>query len=144
MLLTAPLLADTDDWNDLDYDPGAIYGSEKEEKFRINAFIVEEENWDDHYSLSIFGAFRYTDYPLFTEWNIGYLYQNLQSKNDPRHRQYLFPFYYYKTDGNASFVLTPLAWFSDDSDGYRNSYAHLIYTGGNANEFSLLALPLLY
>ena len=52
-----PLMAGND-WSDLREDERAVFGSEKEEKYPINAFLVEKEDWEDHHSLMILWAFK--------------------------------------------------------------------------------------
>ncbi|MFW5770013.1 MAG: hypothetical protein ACOCX9_01130 [Spirochaetota bacterium] len=48
----SPLMAG-DDWSDLHEDERAVFGSEKEEKYPINAFLVEKEDREDHHSLAV-------------------------------------------------------------------------------------------
>lgn len=107
LLALAPAALAAEDWDDL--EPNRYYGSEREERMRINALVVEEENWADHYSLSIlFGLFRYTDYPQFQETAWFPFYSNLTSRTDGRRRRHVLPLFFWRTDGERSFLLTPL------------------------------------
>lgn len=103
------------DWSDLQRDPGALYGSEKDEKYSVNALIVEIEDWDDHYSLSTFFLYRYTNYPKFTSHRFFPFFENLSAKNDARFKNYTFPLYYYKTDGIESNFITAISWSQRNS-----------------------------
>ncbi len=117
------------DWSDLERRP--IYGSEKEQKLRINALVVEEEHWDGHYALNAFGLFRYTDYPAFSRLSIYPFYSGLESKTDGRSSGWVFPFFYTFTEhGGASVLLTPLSLHTRED---------LPTAGGERGGFDLIA-----
>src|SRR6056297_2796115 len=85
----SPLMAD-DDWSDLREEERAVFGSEKEEKYPINAFLVEKEDWEDHHSLMILWAFKTTDYPSYRSLRMLPFWYSLNSKIDNR-RKYFIP-----------------------------------------------------
>ncbi len=143
LLAQAPALPDydPDDWSDLERE--APYGSEKEDKYRINALIVEEEAWDRHYSLGVLGLFRYTDYPVFHSLRVLPFYSSIQAKNDPRRSRWLFPMYYSEFDGRSYLQITPLSLRSYDTngDGF-GLYGYLYVASREQSETSHTLLPL--
>ncbi|MEQ9366133.1 MAG: hypothetical protein RIF32_17955, partial [Leptospirales bacterium] len=151
-----------DDWSDL--TRADLYGSEKEEKFRINALVVEEEFWSDHYSLGILGLFRYTDYPAFRALNVLPFYSSLEAKHDDRRSRWIFPIYYSSFDGADYLQITPLSLRSYDTAGdgfglygflYRNAredgeISHTLFPiaswsrDTDGDRFALTVAPLFY
>ncbi|MCR9145473.1 MAG: hypothetical protein NXI24_24755 [bacterium] len=131
---------DRDDWSDL--ERVAPYGSEKEEKYRVNALVVEEEFWEDHYSLGVLGLFRYTDYPAFRSLSVLPFYSSLRAKNDPRRSRWVLPFYYSSFDGENYFQITPLSFrrFDTNDNGF-GVFGFLYIAGQSDTETSHKLLP---
>jgi len=95
------------DWDDLFEEDRRIYGSEKEEKYAINAFFVEKEEWEGHDSLMILWFFRKTDYPRYRSFRLFPFYYSIHSKIDNR-RRYITPLLYNHTNGPETKWITPL------------------------------------
>ena len=72
------------DWSDLAEEKYKVFGSEKEKKYPINAFVVEKEEWENHYSFMAFWLYKTVDYPKFTSLRIFPFYYNKKSKIDNR------------------------------------------------------------
>ncbi len=104
-------------WSDLDEGERKYYGSEKDEKYTVNAFFVEKEDWENHYSFSLFGLYKYTDYPKYTSRRVLPFYYGLSSKIDNRKMTVLpLALSYFETDGDeeTSCILYPLYYSSVD------------------------------
>ncbi len=103
------------DWDSLFEEDKQYFGSEKEQKFPINAFIVEKEKWQDHSSLMIFWLFKNTNYPKYTSIRILPFYYNISSKVDDRSIT-AFPIllFYYETFNQQSVLLNPVLSFGND------------------------------
>lgn len=139
----APAALVADDWDDL--EPNRYYGSEREERMRINALVVEEENWADHYSLSIlFGLFRYTDYPHFQETAWFPFYSNLTSRTDGRRRRHILPLFYWRTDGERSLLLTPFSLHIVAEERSDHHFLLLGYVSSAGADSQQALFPLFY
>ncbi|MBX7058100.1 MAG: hypothetical protein K1X75_08525 [Leptospirales bacterium] len=105
-LMAAPRLWD---WDDL--EPRTYRGSEKEEKIAVDMLIVQAESWPEHWSLSVFwGQTRYTRYPEFRSFYFWPFYGARHSLIDDRQSHFVFPFYYYRSAAEQSFLMTPLGF----------------------------------
>ncbi len=117
--ITTPLAAKEPphrSWDDLDDDAEKIFGSEKERKYPIHAFIVEKEQWEGHSSCMIGWLYKHTDYPKYRSRRVLPFYYRLESKIDNRTRMVLpFLLYYNRVDGPTERTVTPL-FYSDLSD----------------------------
>ncbi len=132
-----------EDWDDL--EPTRYYGSQREERMRINALVVEEENWSDHYSLTVlFGFFRYTSYPRFQEVSWFPFYSNLSSRVDGRRRRHMLPLFYWRTDGVRSLLLTPLSLHELAPDQSDHHLLLLGYLGSEGGESKQALFPFFY
>ncbi|MCE9598642.1 MAG: hypothetical protein K8S54_11795, partial [Spirochaetia bacterium] len=148
-------------WSDLDSQESRVYGSEKERKYPINAFLMEKEEWEGHYSFHLFWLYRNTDYPKYKSNAILPFYYHLESKIDNRERSIYFPFYLGQTDADTTFHLTPVTLFDDSSTTWFHLYSWiflrrgdpdvshtallpLVYIGSGENEFYTSVLPLFY
>lgn len=108
-ILSSSVTASARDWNDLHEDEADIFGSEKFEKYPINAFIVEHEKWENHESLMAFWFFKITDYPKYHATRVFPFYLSLDSKIDNRSYKFSPLFLTYgETDGNEDFRINPL------------------------------------
>lgn len=65
--IITPVYAEWEDLNDSEYK---IYGSEKEEKYTIKNLFVEQEKWENHYSLMVLWLYKYTDYPKYKSYRV--------------------------------------------------------------------------
>ncbi len=123
-------------WDDLDEGEHEIYGSEKEEKVPINMFIIEKEDWKDHYALNIFFLFKYKDYPKYTSTRVLPFWYNLSSKIDNRSRTVLPLFLtWLERDGTeeTSFIGCPLYYSHTDVDRSDRSLLFLFWWGREKN-----------
>ena len=141
MLFTTPVLGD---WNDLEEGEHRAYGSEKEKKYPINAFIIEKEEWEGHYALMILGFYKNVDYPKYTYSRFFPFYSNLKSKIDNREKTWgplylyynkiegdketthLFPLYYSRLQKkSADRSLLYLIWWGNKSTYRESSYFNI-------------------
>lgn len=142
------------EWEDLDAGEHDVYGSEKEEKYPVKSLFVEQEKWDNHYSLMVLWLYKYTDYPKYTSYRVLPLYYHLASKIDNRKKTVIFPLLtYLKTDGDeiTKYILFP-GYYSSKSDvEYDKSLLLLFWWGTKYNypdqkqytDTYFLSLPLL-
>lgn len=143
----APLLAD-DDWSDLREEERAVFGSEKEEKYPINAFLVEKEEWEDHHSLMILWAFKKTDYPRYRSLRVLPFWYSLNSKVDAR-KKYFIPLllHYHRTDGISHMTANPLYYRDYSPHEQDTSITYLFWWGreqGNTYTDSYFFSPFFY
>ncbi|MBL8020075.1 MAG: hypothetical protein JNM27_10465 [Leptospirales bacterium] len=132
-------------WSDLDSQESRVYGSEKERKYPINAFIVEKEEWEDHYSFHFLWLYRNTDYPKYRSRALLPFYYHLESKIDNRERSVYFPFYLGQKDADTTFHLTPLTLFDDsESSGWFHLYGWLFLRRGDSRASHTALLPLFF
>ncbi|MBN1499647.1 MAG: hypothetical protein JW982_05810 [Spirochaetes bacterium] len=120
-------------WDDLNEDEKKVFGSEKESKYPINSFIIEKEDWEDHYSLMVFGLYKYTDYPKYTSLRILPFYYHLDSKIDDRKKTILFfPYPYYSyTENEEKFRVHLLGYSFTSPDSTDWSFLYLFYYGND-------------
>jgi len=126
-------------WDDLDEGEHEIYGSEREAKFPVKALFMEKEQWENHYSLMLFGFYKHTDYPKYKSTRFLPFYYGLDSKIDNRTMTVLPPLLsYFETDGtgDTSYILFPLYYSSTDTNEYDKSLLFLIWWGKEQNEYS--------
>lgn len=122
------------DWSDLDEGERKYYGSEKEKKFPIDAFIVEKEEWENHYSFMAFWLFRYTDYPKYQSRRFFPFWYSRKSNIDNREETF-FPLYYNRIDGDTDILITPL-YYSDDTKNEKDrSILYLFWWGRSTGEY---------
>ncbi|MEW6525259.1 MAG: hypothetical protein AB1444_01170 [Spirochaetota bacterium] len=120
------------EWEDLEMGEHDVYGSEKEEKYPVKSLFVEQEKWDNHYSLMVLWLYKYTDYPKYTSYRVLPLYYHLASKIDNRKKTVIFPLLtYVKTNGAEAtkYILFP-AYYSSISDAGYNKSALLLFWWG--------------
>ncbi len=118
------------DWSDLDEGEHKIYGSEKEEKYPINAFVIEKEEWENHYSFMAFWIFNNTDYPKYTSFRILPFYYNLKSKIDNREKTILpILLGYYRKDGPEKLLVTLPYYSYINEDESERSVLYLFWWG---------------
>jgi len=132
------------DWSDLDDPSDRVYGSEKEDKYPINAFIFEKELWENHYSFSAFFLYKTVDYPRYSSLRVLPFYYHLQSKIDNRERNVVFPFFYQEIDGNERLNLTPLSIWKDTGTQYFHLYSFLFLRRGDEAHSHTALLPFFY
>jgi len=124
------------DWSDLDEGEKKVYGSEKEKKFPIDAFIVEKEEWENHYSFMAFWLFRYTDYPKYQSLRILPFWYSRGSKIDNRKEKLILPFYYNRIDGDTDITITPLYYSDKEKSEWDRSILYLFWWGEITGEYS--------
>ena len=110
LLLTIPSFsASARSWKDLHEEDKDIFGSEKEEKYPINAFFVEKEQWANHHSLMALWLYKYTDYPRYRSTRVLPFWYSLDSKIDNR-SLWSVPLLltYSERDGADTFSINPL------------------------------------
>jgi len=125
------------DFSDLYEDDRKYYGSEKEEKFSVNAFLVEKEDWEAHHALMVFGFFKKTDYPRYYSLRILPFYYRLESKVDDRRRTLipLLPFTWYnRVDGNDELTWSIPYYSHIRADSYLKSILYLFWWGGDTQK----------
>ncbi len=136
------------DWSDLDEEEHKIFGSEKEEKYSINAFFIEREKWENHRSLMIFWLYKSTDYPRYTSLRILPFWYRLDSKIDNRRKTIIPLFlYYHRRDGDRHLTLSPLYYTQYDKSSYDRSFIYLFWWGkatGPQSSRSYFLVPPLY
>ncbi len=125
------------DFSDLFEGEKKYYGSEKEEKFSINAFLVEREKWEDHNALMVFFLFKKTDYPRYRSLRILPFYYGLQSKIDNRKRLCLpLLTFYNRLDGSDELTVS-LPYYSHLKKGSRvRSLFYLFWWGSQSHHDS--------
>lgn len=118
------------DWSDLDEGERKVFGSEKESKYSINAFLVEKEDWEGHYSFMALWLFKYTDYPRYTSLRLLPFWCRLTSKIDDR-RGYFIPLllHYGERDGNSSMMVNPLYYSNISGDDADRAVLYLFWWG---------------
>jgi len=138
-------------WDDLDRGEHKIYGSEKEEKYPVKTFFLEKEEWEDHYSLMVFGLYKNKDYPRYKSLRFLPFYYGLNSKIDNRKMTVIPPLLsYFERDGDNEtlFLFTPLYYSNINKYGSDRSLFFLYWWGkdnysyGSENYHFLF--PLLY
>lgn len=131
--IATPLYAE---WEDLEAGEHDVYGSEKEEKYPVKSLFVEQEKWDNHYSLMVLWLYKYTDYPKYTSYRVLPLYYHLKSKIDNRKKTAIFPLLtYIKTDGSevTKYILFPVYYSSTSNVTYNKSLGLLFWWGSGHN-----------
>jgi hypothetical protein len=143
-----PLSARTvGDFSDLYEGERKYYGSEKEEKYRINAGLVEWEYWDSHDSFMALWLYRSTEYPKYSSLRLLPFWYQINSKTDNRERTFLpLLLYYHRLDG-ADDLTVSLPYYSHiTSDKSERSLFWLFWWGNerpNARqEKSWFSMPL--
>ncbi|MFC1669831.1 LA_1737 family protein [Spirochaetota bacterium] len=138
-------------WSDLYEDDKKIYGSEKEEKYSINAFIVEKENWEDHNALMILFFYKSKNYPMYTSLRVAPFYFNLRSKVDNRKYTLIpLPFgYYNEIDGPEDFTLFFPFYYSNIKKTEEDRNILYLFWWGNSSYYNRnksyqTILPLLF
>lgn len=96
-------------WSDLDEDESKdVFGSEREAKYPINAFIVEREKWENHSSLMLFWIIKSTDYPKYDSFRFLPFWYSKDSKIDNRALRLIpLTLTYWSRDGDDRFR----AWY---------------------------------
>ncbi|HDP80130.1 MAG TPA: hypothetical protein ENN21_04735 [Spirochaetes bacterium] len=125
------------DWSDLDEEERRIFGSEKEEKYDINAFFVEKESWENHESLMVFWLYKAVDYPRYRSLRVLPFWYRLDSKIDNRRKTVIPLFLYYnRRDGEQRLTACPLYFSRLDSRSYDRSLLYLFWWGKTRGEQS--------
>ncbi len=147
-LLIRAFPADAADWSDLDEGEHKVFGSEKEQKYRINAFFTEWEQWENHSSFMLLWLYKYTDYPKYTSLRFLPFWYSLSSKIDNRQRTFVPLFLWYNSiQGDEHFTINPIYYSSYDKTDSDRSFLWLLWWGGrNAQNYksSYLFLPVFY
>jgi hypothetical protein len=93
-LILASLFGDVmgDDFSDLKEGEEKVYGSKKREKYKSTAFFWEIEDWEGHYSETIFWVYNFTSYPKYKSTSFFPIYSQIESKIDERKKKRLFNF----------------------------------------------------
>ena len=128
-----PLYAE---WEDLEAGEHDVFGSEKEEKYPVKSLFIEQEQWDNHYSLMVLWLYKYTDYPKYTSYRVLPLYYHLKSKIDNRKKAVIFPLLtYIKTDRAevTKYILFPVYYSSINDVRYNKSLGLLFWWGKRHN-----------
>ncbi|MCP4133410.1 MAG: hypothetical protein GY754_20750 [bacterium] len=134
-------------WDDLDEGEHKIFGSEKEDKYSINAFFVEKEDWPGHYSFSIFWLFNRTNYPKYTSTRVLPFFYNLSSKIDNRSRTIIPPILYFnQVDGSDDLTVSPVYFSTLSASGADRSLLYFIWWGDYKGSYTsdYRANPLFY
>ncbi len=147
LILSIPERGLARDWSDLDEGEQKVFGSEKEKKFSINAFIIEKENWDDHYSLMALWLFKHTDYPRYSSLRVLPFWYGLNSKIDDRSR-YFIPLllHYGERDADSSMIANPLYYSNIGKSEAGRAILYLFWWGreqGPYADYSYFYSPLL-
>lgn len=121
------------DFSDLYEDENDIYGSEKDEKYSVNSFIIEVEDWNNHYSFMFFGFFKYTDYPKYKSLRFLPFYYSVDSKIDNRQKTILFiPYpYYYEKNGDSTIKADIFGYSYQSKEFSHKSILYIYYYGNN-------------
>jgi hypothetical protein len=146
ILLLLPSVNYARSWNDLDENETKIFGSEKEKKYSINAFIIEKEKWKDHSSFMMFWLFKTTDYTKYKSLRILPFYYNLKSKIDNRESTFIPIFLHYtERDRDNIFTMNPVYYSNTYSNEKTKSILYLFWWGSNKyNKESYILNPLFY
>lgn len=136
------------DWSDLDEGEHAVFGSEKEKKYSINAFFVERERWDNHSAFMFFWLYKYTDYPKYSSLRAVPFWYRLESKIDARTKT-VIPIlgYYRRYDGVETRIISPLYYSRYGPRERERSILYLTWWGGaetRNSRSSYFFTPLLY
>ena len=112
LLSVAPLQSRS--WADLYSDDKEIYGSEKDEKFPVAAYLWELERWEGHYSNRIFYIYKHTDYPKYSSTRLFPFYSHTKSKIDNRERIRVVNYYSIVNGESKKSGLFPLVFWGRD------------------------------
>ncbi|MCU0844790.1 MAG: hypothetical protein MUC76_07680 [Spirochaetes bacterium] len=125
------------DWSDLDEGEQTVFGSEKEEKYSINAFLLEKEKWEGHYSLMALWLFKYTDYPRYRSLRVLPFWYRLDSKIDDRSR-YFIPLllHYGARDADSSMIANPLYYSDLRGDDADRAVLYLFWWGRDKGAYA--------
>lgn len=131
-----------DDWSDLKEEQ-EFFGSEKEDKYSVNSYIIEIEDWENHYSIMLFGFFKYTKYPKYKSLRILPFYTGIESKIDNRKESiFMLPYpYYYRRNNDSIFKLDIFGYSKTTDYSYDKSYLYLYYHGKDlksGNKYNIL------
>jgi hypothetical protein len=124
-------------WSDLDEGEHRIFGSEKEKKYPINAFIIEKEEWNNHYSFMFLWLYKYTDYPKYRSLRVIPIWYQLESKIDNRVKTVIpVLFYYHRIDGEAELTVTPLYYSNLKRAESDRAILYLLWWGSERGDYS--------
>lgn len=140
-----------EDWSDLKEDNKKVFGSEKERKYPVNAFVIEMEKWPEHYSLMVFWFFKYTDYPRYSSLRVFPFWYSMDSRIDNRKKR-VTPLYFSRTGRSSDLrSIAYIYWWGRKHNRDRKSYLliPLFYHLSSRNpergrDRSLYVTPLLY
>jgi hypothetical protein len=140
-------IAEGRDWSDLDEGEHDIFGSEKEKKYPVNAFLIEKEDWANHYSFMVFWLYKNTNYPKYTSFRFLPFYYNLKSKIDNRERTIVPLLYFNRIDGDSELLATPVYYSNINSMESDRSLLYLFWWGRDGTTYKTsyqLFIPFLF
>jgi len=149
LFLLFPLSSFAHDFEDLKEGEEKLYGSKKREKYRSTAFFWEIEDWQDHYSETIFWVYNYTNYPKYKSTYLFPFYSKMESKIDNRKKERFLNYSVFKKDSELEKSFFPFAFWGSDNLEKIDYFTllplfHLSFQNKSTKQGFRLVVPLVY